>query len=473
MIDIRNLWDKAVHGAEDRRYEAAILGALDGISVTVPGRTGYVYARRGPNGELGEVIAKNSKVAAVMDLPVKMRLEAGQWVIREAEGQFSDPNTDPGKSGVYPHAASHQHGGTDEVATATPANNAIPKADGTGKLANGWLDATLASLAALGTVADRTVYTTGVDTWAETPLTPFARTILDDANIAAAQATLALVPGTNVQAFDAELAAIAGLTSATDKGLHFTGSGTAATHDLTAFGRSLLAAVAAANARTTLGLIIGTDVQAQDAELQAIAGLTSAADRLPYFTGSGTASLATFSAFARSLIDDADAAAARATIGAVGLTGDENVGGIKTFTSNPRISKASAKVEIDATSGNPSFGLYENGVEKWGVYYNITNNYFAFGEAGVADHFVIKDGGNFGMGVAAPAGKAHIDQSSTTAAIPVLVLEQADLSEEMIEFVTTVGAGNPIDTAIVGSYYGKVRVNVAGVGYKYIPLYNT
>jgi hypothetical protein len=53
-------------------------------------------------------------------------------------------------------------------------------------------DATLISISALGTAADKTIYTTGIDTWAETGLTAAGRAIIDDATAGDQRTTLGL-----------------------------------------------------------------------------------------------------------------------------------------------------------------------------------------------------------------------------------------------------------------------------------------
>ncbi len=136
-----------------------------------------------------------------------------------------------------------------------------------------------------------------------------------------ARTALGLAIGTNVQAYDAELAAIAGLTSAADKGIQFTGSGTAAVYDLTAAGKALLDDADASAQRTTLGLAIGTNVQAYDAELAAIAGLTSAANKGITFTGSGTAATYDLTAAALTVLDDATVSAMVDTLGGAAAEG--------------------------------------------------------------------------------------------------------------------------------------------------------
>ena len=52
------------------------------------------------------------------------------------------------------------------------------------------LDATLTSISATGNAADKMLYTTGVDTWAEAAITSAGRDLIDDANAAAQLATL-------------------------------------------------------------------------------------------------------------------------------------------------------------------------------------------------------------------------------------------------------------------------------------------
>lgn len=90
--------------------------------------------------------------------------------------------------------------------------------------------------------------------------------------------------------------------------------------DSTTAGRTLLTAANAAAQRTALALVPGTDVQVQDAGLQSIAGLTTAADRMIYTTAPDTYAVTPLSAFARTILDDGDSVTVRTTIGAHNAT---------------------------------------------------------------------------------------------------------------------------------------------------------
>ena len=81
------------------------------------------------------------------------------------------------------------------------------------------------------------------------------------------------------------------------------------------------------------------------------------------------------------------------------------------------------------------------------------------------------NGGNVGIGTDSPTAKLHVDQSSTTGAIPVITLDQADISEEMIKFETTIGTGNPIEAVAAKTLTTThfIKVTLPGGLTRYIP----
>lgn len=106
--------------------------------------------------------------------------------------------------------------------------------------------------------------------------------------------------------------------------------------------------------KAAVNLEAGVDYQAYDADLAAIAGLTSAADRVPYFTGSAAAALATFTAAGRSMVAAASAAAQTALLSA--FVGDSGAGGTKGLVPAPAIGDATRYLKGDGTWGTIAGG---------------------------------------------------------------------------------------------------------------------
>ena len=128
----------------------------------------------------------------------------------------------------------------------------------------------------------------------------------------------------------APLTAINGLTPAADRIAYYTSASAASMTAITAFGRSLIDDVDAAAARTTLGLgtaatSAASAFQAADATLTALAGVTTAANKLAYFTGVDTAAATDITTAGREILSTA-------TSGAAGQVLTSSGGGAPTWT---------------------------------------------------------------------------------------------------------------------------------------------
>lgn len=219
------------------------------------------------------------------------------------------------------HASTHKDGGADEIATITPGNGAIPKATSSGKLPASWLPDMIGDTGAGGAhglvpapaTGDASKAFRGDGTYSNTingtPI-PASKTLIVTTDI-----------GGTVEAHAVNLTSLGALTLAADKGVYATAAGTFALMDMTSTARSLLDDTSISAMRTTLGLAIGTDVQAYHANLLALAGLTGAANKGFYFTGSGAMSTYDLSAAALTILDDATVSAMVDTLGGAAATG--------------------------------------------------------------------------------------------------------------------------------------------------------
>jgi hypothetical protein len=138
----------------------------------------------------------------------------------------------------------------------------------------------------------------------------------------------------------AALSALSGLTPAADKMAYYTGASTAAMIDLTSTARSLLDDTSTSAMRTTLGVAIGSNVQAWDADLDALAALAS--NGLIARTGAGTVS-------ARTLTGPANG---------ISVTNGDGVSG------NPTLALTNDLSALEALSGTNNI-YYRSAADTW------------------------------------------------------------------------------------------------------------
>ncbi|WVT75227.1 hypothetical protein QM996_09145 [Sinorhizobium chiapasense] len=250
-------------------------------------------------------------------------------------------------------------------------------------------------------------------------------------------------------------------------------------------------ATSASGARMALGLEIGTNVQAQDAGLQSIAGLTTTPNQMLYTTGTDLYSTTALTPFARTILDDVDAVSVKTTLGLAtvassgsasdltsGTLADARLPGAmsgKTFNGSVVVSSAASAALI---LNGPS----TNGIEVGRTDGTATNTYIDFHSSGNNIDFdarILASGGNGSIGqggltVTAQGGGltlAGTSLSGTSAYFSSTLTAQDVLSNGSIQIRNS---GNRVFWLMNASGINRTAVfHDDGSEYVGINLYNT
>lgn len=126
------------------------------------------------------------------------------------------------------------------------------------------------------------------------------------------------------------------------------------------------------------------------------------------------------------------------------------------------------QIRLERTGSGPVIGVFETGSNTMKVG-TRSNDQLVF-KTNNTDKMTLAADGDFGIGTGSPAARLHVDQDSATGAQPVLYLDQADVSEEMIQMVSVAGTGSAIELvggkSLTTTMFIKCTINGSTV---YIP----